>query len=337
MRNRSIPSCAAFVLAVVTTLLSAQVACAQDDFKGTPEGYKETLVQALQQVQQQRWPEAMALFEQAHAMYPNARTLRGLAIVSFESRRYADTLSYGEASVASSERPLNDKQKKHLQGLLEQARSFVGRFQVSLSPPEAELYVSGQAARLESGLLRVDAGQYELVARAPGHVDVVRQLSVRAGQEGRLDLQLPVEAPQPVSVAPVAVPADDAAKTRADEPRHDESRGKRLWTWVAAGTALAVGGAAIGVYVSANGERDDISDACQAMPLGKCTEADRDQRIEDSSIGTKETVSTALLVVSLTAAATAGFLFWFEGRPDRNEPSAAVGLLPGGVQLVGQF
>src|SRR5262249_35726574 len=82
--------------------------------------------------------------------------------------------------------------------LLGRARQFVGRYRVTVDPPGATLVVDGRAAALESdGTLLLDAGQHELVARAPEHRDATVPVDVRGGEDTTLDVNLPSLVVQP--------------------------------------------------------------------------------------------------------------------------------------------
>ncbi|MEY4512912.1 MAG: hypothetical protein RLZZ450_5034 [Pseudomonadota bacterium] len=65
-------------------MLSAVPVLAQDRLE--VPGYRETIAEALIEYEAHNYLEARTLFERAHKLYPNARTLRGLAVVAFELR-----------------------------------------------------------------------------------------------------------------------------------------------------------------------------------------------------------------------------------------------------------
>ena len=56
----------------------SHVALAQEDAEAQ---YKQLIQQALGEFRRQNWPEARVLFRRAHALSPNARTLRGMGVV----------------------------------------------------------------------------------------------------------------------------------------------------------------------------------------------------------------------------------------------------------------
>src|SRR5688572_29305605 len=90
------------------TLLAAAPAAAQD---APPAGYRAVIDEAIAESGASRWEEARALFRRAHGMYPNARTLRGIGMSSFELRDYVGAYrALGEA-LASTVQPLTAEQQ----------------------------------------------------------------------------------------------------------------------------------------------------------------------------------------------------------------------------------
>lgn len=323
-------------LTLLSTLVLCQVASAKDWEQKAPEGYRPLVRKALEHVDEKRWAEATALFERAHAMFPNARTLRGLAIVNFEARRYVEALRFGRESLANKVRPLTDDQREYLEELVEQADAFVGRYTIQVTPEGAELWVDGHPAALTDGVLLLDPGAHEIVARAPKHTELSRSVRVQAGQSGEFRLDL-----VPTQAAARAAEAN-TEPTPEPQPTHQtrSEQRPRLWTWVAAGASAAFAIAAVGIYASALSERDDIADTCRGMQGGACTPMERDQLLDDSDIGLKETLTTTGIVLSAAGAVGAGVLFYLEGRPAEAESEAAattIGVLPGAIAVTGRF
>jgi hypothetical protein len=326
------------LLAVCLLFAAVTTTRADDAVAEPPNGYREVLVDALNKVESQQWPEAMALFVKAHAMYPNARTLRGLAIVSFSARRYVDTLRFGRDALQNPIRPLSAAQREELEARIAESLTYVGRVALQLQPADAALSVDGQAPWLDEGDLLLDPGFHELVATAPGHPSVIRQVTARPGERTTLALDLSegdvAAAPRPLAKAQSAEALQDPVP---EQPKAGASRPKRVWTWVAAGTAVGFAALGVGSFISAKNEREDIEDTCSELPAGSCTAAERDALIDASSLSTKEALATTGLVVSLTAAAASVLLFWLEGRQTTAESGLAVGVGPGSVTLLGKF
>jgi hypothetical protein len=82
---------ACFRVAVLTLAwIWTSVAPAKADDTLAPLAYRETIAEALEEYQAQNYLEAYALFARAHALWPSARTFRGLGVVSFELHRYSE-------------------------------------------------------------------------------------------------------------------------------------------------------------------------------------------------------------------------------------------------------
>src|SRR5437868_2687260 len=68
--------------------------------------YRALLEEAVGEYDARRYEEARALFRRAHDLSPNARTLRGIGMASFELREYVEALRSLEGSLADKRRPL---------------------------------------------------------------------------------------------------------------------------------------------------------------------------------------------------------------------------------------
>src|SRR4051794_16670861 len=78
----------ALLLCVVACLSRSAGARAQADGAAEASEYRELIEQALSEFKHKNWPEARVLFRRAHELSPNARTLRGMGVVSYEMRDY---------------------------------------------------------------------------------------------------------------------------------------------------------------------------------------------------------------------------------------------------------
>ena len=72
------------------------------------------------------WNEAFALFEAAHALQPNARTLRGMGITLYENRRYVEATRQLRAALADKRNPLTDELRRSTQEVLTRSEQFAG-------------------------------------------------------------------------------------------------------------------------------------------------------------------------------------------------------------------
>lgn len=143
-------------------------------------------------------------------------------------------------------------------------------------------------------------------------------------------LRLPGEEPAPVAPPPPPPPpAPDPAAAGAAESGQapatpndatgllDEApRRRRVWTWVAAGTAAALGVSALVLGLSAQSKYSELEDRCGPDTGGLCAQGDVD------SVRTRAVVTDVLWGSALAAGITSAVLFFVEGR-GRSERGAA--------------
>jgi len=223
---------------VLTGAFVPQVAFAQQQTE-----YERLIDEAVAEFQAGHWREARALFERAHDVDPNARTLRGRGMAEFELRHYANATRLLRAALNDTRRPLSAQLRDKTTALLERARGFVGHYTVTLQPATGVLAVDGEAAQLEpDGTILLDVGEHTLSASAPGYASLKRKLDVRGGEAEALALQLEAaSAAEPVA-STGATDGDPEAQVDADE---GGSVLGEWWFWtavvaVAAGTTVAV-------------------------------------------------------------------------------------------------
>jgi hypothetical protein len=319
---------------VVCALASVPCARAQGESEGE---YKELIDQALLEFKHKNWPEARVLFRRAHEISPNARTSRGMGVVSYEMRDYVQAVRDLTAALADQRQALTEAQRSECQTLLARSRTFVGVFAVNVTPPEAELRVDGGRVTRESdGTLLLAFGSHVLRASAPGHEDGTVHVNVQGGESGSLDLVL-VKAggTGPVAVAP-ELPQPGAEPT--SEPvestpsvGHEKTGGLR-YTWVALGASVAFGAGAVAAWYVGDQKLNDLDDACakRAARGSPCTKG----TVSTETVESYERLTNAAIGLSAAALAAAGVLAYFEWPRER---AISVGLGPSSLSLRGEF
>lgn len=180
-------------LALALGWIAAAPARAQSD--GAPAEYQALIDAAVAEFGAGRWPEARAMFQRAHDSFPNARTLRGLGMSSFEMRDYPEAARALEAALASSVRPLTEEQRVQVTSLLARARALIGRFRVPAAPEGSRLYVdgagmsAGQDWPAREGALLLAVGRHEIAIRSEGR-SAHATIDVRGGEDALLDIDL---------------------------------------------------------------------------------------------------------------------------------------------------
>lgn len=218
-----------------------------------PAGYKEAVAQALVELEAANYPEARAEFARAHALFPNARTSRGLGMVEFELRHYTESVRWLEQALASAVKPLDDKLRAETDALLERARRYLTRVSLQLSPDSATLLIDGKPAELAGTQdVVLEAGEHLLEARAVGYASERRSINALGGDH--LDVQLTLDLLRPAheeARGPVAQPHD----VPASAPPSERTPAYRKW-WVWTTVAVVVAGGATAAVLLLNRDRE---------------------------------------------------------------------------------
>lgn len=165
--------------------------------------YRDLVEHALVEYQAKHYPEARALFAQAHKLAPSARTLRGLGLVAYELRAYGESLEYLRAALASTVKPLDPALRTETVRLVERASAFVATLELTLVPADTTVSVDGHPLDTATGVLTLNLGQHALRFAAAGFKSEKRTLAVRGGEHEawRIELQ-----PDPLAIARSSAP-----------------------------------------------------------------------------------------------------------------------------------
>jgi hypothetical protein len=71
--------------------------------------------------------EARALFLRAHQLQLSARTLRGLGLVEFDLRQYAEATHFLSLALEDKWVPLTEQLKRETSAMIQQSNMFIGR------------------------------------------------------------------------------------------------------------------------------------------------------------------------------------------------------------------
>jgi hypothetical protein len=215
-----------------------------------PPEYRAVVASALAEYEAGHFEESRTLMLQAHATFPNARTQRGLGMIAFELRAYAESVRWLEQSLASRIRPLEGELRLQTEGLLARARSFTGRLTVELTPATAQLLIDGvEVASAEPRSLLLAVGKHVLEVQAESYLPERRIVRVTGSEEQTLQLAL-----VPLATGPVRADAQPPGSA-PEAPAERRAWYRNPWFWVATGVVL-VGGAATATVLAQNGEKD---------------------------------------------------------------------------------
>lgn len=181
-----------------------------------PAEYESLVDAAVAEYSAQHYTEARALFRRAHESFPNARTLRGIGISSYELADYPEAVRTLAAALETTRRALSDEQRVQVTALLERARLLVGTYHVPPSEPTARLFLDdarvdpGNGWPTSAGAVMLGVGEHVFSLRHPdGREDELR-LVVRGREDETLELRLPpvvATLPPPIATPDAEEPA----------------------------------------------------------------------------------------------------------------------------------
>lgn len=299
------------MLAVIVCFCTPAVAADNADAAEGKEdaAYRAAIRDALAEYDARHFEEARILFRRAHEIDPNARTLRGIGMASFELRDYVAAVHALSTALIETRKPLTLEQRAHAEGLLERSRLFIDTYTLKMTPPDARLLIDGRAPESEAdGTLLLGFGTHTVEATRDGYVLRSFPISVRGGERKDLVITLERKPSTTVTRAPAerVGPGPRSDGPASGPPKVLPSGGHGLGastTWLlAAGTAglMGVGAGAYWLF-----ESDQLS-SCRNPPDG--------QRCNNTgAIETKRNLGIAGTAVAGAAAVTMAVIGMLSG------------------------
>jgi len=169
--------------------------------------YSELIEDALHEWESGHWDESRGLFRAAHAIRPNARTLRGIGMASFELRDYAESYRALKASLDERRRPLDATQREQVTALLERVRARVGFVTVRTNSPDTVIEVDGvPVADTARTPIVLGLGRHDIVVRL-GERSSSTSVTTLGGDEQTIEIDLrEAQAVDANAGEPVALP-----------------------------------------------------------------------------------------------------------------------------------
>lgn len=223
---------AVWTSSVLIGLLSCSAARADD--------YQESIDEGVREFDAGNFVEARALFEQAHALQPNARTLRGLGFCAYELKRYVQATEELSAALTDPRNALTPELAATVHDSLDKARRFVGDLVLTTSPEDSRVVIDG--VERSGRRYALDAGEHRVVASAEGYQSRDLNVTITGMHTARAELVL---LPRPESAELVSTVQPRRAPA---EPSLTE----RWWFWAALG--VIVSGVTVGVLVATSAE-----------------------------------------------------------------------------------
>jgi hypothetical protein len=304
---------------------------AQDRPEPEAASYDQLLHEATNDFDAGAYSEAHALFTRAHKLRPNARTLRALALASFELRHYVQAIGELTEALAEKRKPLTNTQRKQMQDLLERAKSYVGTVQLDVSPSDAVVLLDGQP--VTDRRLTLDPGERVVAVRADGYREAEVKLTISGGEDRLVPVQLTRLEPAPEAGEGGAMSAalvgstPDLTSQPAPEPTSGGHRGAAPWILIGASSAAVVaGGVLLGLSVADTAKVNDAPKGTRWASVAGASDR----------VPTLSTLGWVMLGVGAAGLAS-GIVWKLMPEKQESEERASLRLLPGGLELSGAF
>jgi hypothetical protein len=250
-------------------------------------------------------------------------------------RDYVQAVRDLSAALADSRQPLTEQQRGECQNLLARSRTFVGVYELRVTPAEATLRVDGAPLSREAdGSVLLAFGEHVLTGSAPGHVEASARVAVQGGERREVELRLVPEGeqPAPMGVGPEQPLPPSKEPAQPAEPAEGFRGGGLRYTWAALAVGALFGGGAVAAYYAGDKELDDLDAECErkARQNDPCKRGD----VDTDSITRYQRLTNAALGVSAMAVVAAVVVGTFEWPRER---SVSVGLGPTSLMLRREF
>jgi tetratricopeptide (TPR) repeat protein len=205
----------------------------------TADSYEQFIERARAAFRARQFEQARNLFEQAHALQPSARTLRGLGVSAFSLGRYTLAKPELEAALQDERNPLTPEQRTEVIELLSWMRSSLGSLRLELRPAHAIALVDEHA--LPAGTHLLELGTHALQVRASGYTAREQTFALQRGAPLSLRVELDPLPADPALARKAPTAPLSGVPTVTDAAGRDTSPSllKQWWFWTAA--ALVVG------------------------------------------------------------------------------------------------
>ncbi len=279
----------------------------------TPASYQATVRAAIAAQATGDFDGAHALFKQANGLEPNARTLRGMGVASFQAMRFARALRELDAALVHPEKPLDAELRRAVEDLRVRASAEVGVWILRVEPPEARIAIDdGEPAPSQRPLV-LDPGLHQLALTAEGFVEQRIEISVMPGTRGPMAVRLakvdagrdPNDQP-PVPAVLTELP-EAASGPVLRRPVARAHRRRLIASWTMLSVAGAAGLTSGAFWVTGVVRINEIAKECRKQPGGKCTIAQREREWRAANISDLErntTIGVSVAGAALVAAGT---------------------------------
>lgn len=200
----------AIVLAAALAVLGAW---SPTRVRAQSETYDARIAAAVDAFEHERWDEARAAFEDAHALIPSPRTLRGIGMCAVEQHDWGTAYHVLAQALALHDdaHPLTPALRTQTESLLARARRHVGLYTV---PGSASVTLDGAPVEAEpDGSVALTEGAHLVVLSTSDGRRVERTLAIEGG-EGPTSLPIdPGSFVRGATITPVGPSSDGTTST----------------------------------------------------------------------------------------------------------------------------
>lgn len=283
-------------------------------------GFDSLIVMGLEAFHAERYHDARAYFQRAHAQQPSARTLRALGMTDFALNAYTRARTELERALVHPTLPLSDEHRVEVAALLDWMIESLSAVRLEYLPAHATATVDG--APVHPGDLLLEPGEHTLRLQAPQYQPLERVFVVARFQEPfRLRVEL-----DPISEAPRAIARTNSRRDVALEesrrsPQHNAGRAASP----GAISAMVIGAAGL-----------VASGATAIAALVVCSGTDCESQDAYSTYRTLRDVSTVTFYAG-AGVALAGLGLWWLRPVAGDDDTLVLHAAPGFVSLSGRF
>ncbi len=291
--------------------------------------YRELIDAAITAQESGHYQDARRLFVEAHTLYPNARSLRGMGVAAFQAGDYVQTIRDLEAALVHPEKPLDESLRASAGELLARARARVASITVDLTPADATVTLTVDEAQVRGDQdILLEPGPHVLLISSAGFQPQQLTLNAQAGVREVVRFTLvPIELPVVSVMHPSALPLTGGSLSPANPAgrpsgQRDDDRGSRIamWSLLVTGGALSI---ATGGLAWAGWEKaQPIDRACREG----CDASERNSQIEAAHLRELEMSVNIVGSAALASLLASGSVWLYRrvaSRPSNDHPQQA--------------
>jgi hypothetical protein len=246
---------------------------------------------------------ALDRFSAAYKAYPSPKLMFNIGQANRDLSRPVEAREAFEQYLAKEDDPTSPTLAEATKSL-EELQRRLGRIRVECETADAEIRLDGKSAGTTplANVLWATPGRHQVTANHAHSAPALEDVDVKTGVLNVVTLRL----------QPLATQRADVQQS-ATQTATGEHAWK--WTWVAAGSTVALGIGAIVAGLSMQAKYDSLNSTCgSASTSSGCTDI--------SAVTVRRDIANVLWGLTGAAAIATGVLFYVEGRPVTVAPLA---------------